>query len=52
MTALNGHDDVLYCAAFSRDGRRVVTASKDQKAIIWDAATGDKQSVLVGTKID
>jgi WD40 repeat protein len=35
-------------AAFSRDGKRVVTASSDQTARIWDARTGDEIAVLRG----
>ena len=34
------HDDVVQRAAFSPDGRRIVTASFDRTARVWDAATG------------
>jgi WD40 repeat protein len=34
------HQDEVNSAAFSPDGRRVVTASKDHAARVWDAATG------------
>ena len=34
------HDGELYLAQFSPDGRRVVTASADNTARVWDAATG------------
>jgi WD40 repeat protein len=37
--ALAHHGDV-YTAAFSPDGTRVVTASADQTARVWDASTG------------
>ena len=30
----------MYSAAFSPDGKRIVTASWDKTARIWDAATG------------
>jgi WD40 repeat protein len=34
---LGGHDGPVYSAAFSRDGSRIVTASADKTARIWDA---------------
>ena len=34
------HQDQVCCAAFSPDGTRVVTASADNTARVWDAATG------------
>ena len=35
-------------AAFSPDGTRIVTASDDKTARIWDAATGKEIAVLRG----
>jgi WD40 repeat protein len=40
--------EVLRGVAFSPDGKRVVTASHDMTAILWDAATGRKVRVLQG----
>ncbi len=37
-----GHTDAVVWAAFSPDGKRVVTASRDRTARTWDAATGDE----------
>ena len=37
---LRGHTDGILDAAFSPDGSRIVTASEDQTARIWDARTG------------
>jgi hypothetical protein len=39
-SALTGHGDQVTSAAFSPDGKRVVTASDDTTARIWDAETG------------
>lgn len=34
------HDDFIYSAVFSPDGKYIVTASGDKTARVWDAATG------------
>ena len=33
--------NIVYSAAFSPDGTRIVTASRDNTARLWDAASGD-----------
>ncbi len=43
-----GHTAHLYSAAFSPDGKQVVTASFDHTAKIWDAASGKLLADLVG----
>lgn len=48
LLAITGHTDWLRCAAFSPDGQRIVTASKDRTARIWDAAIGRQITVLTG----
>jgi WD40 repeat protein len=45
---LSGHDFLVSSALFSRDGARIVTASWDRTARIWDAATGRQITVIGG----
>jgi WD40 repeat protein len=40
LTGLLKHENAVAWAQFSPDGKRIVTASWDQKARIWDAVTG------------
>ncbi len=46
LARLSGHTGDVQTAVFSPDGRHVVTASFDQSARIWDAATGELQATL------
>jgi WD40 repeat protein len=46
--ALGGHDSYVRSAAFSPDGSRIVTASSDKTARIWDAASAKEIAVLRG----
>ena len=39
-------------AAFSPDGTRIVTASDDSTARVWDAATGKELTILRGHEDD
>jgi WD40 repeat protein len=46
VTVLSGHDNVVTHTAYSPDGLRIVTASDDGTARIWDAGTGIQLAVL------
>jgi WD40 repeat protein len=43
-----GHADRVFSAAFSPDGRRLITASWDKTARIWDVETGRQVLLLSG----
>jgi WD40 repeat protein len=45
---LNGHEGAVSSAAFSPDGSRIVTASYDKTARLWDVANGKELMVLRG----
>jgi WD40 repeat protein len=45
---LKGHTRTVTSAAFSPDGKRVVTASGDDTARLWDAESGKEIAVLKG----
>ena len=49
---VTGHTDAVLSAVFSRDGRRVVSASRDQTARIWDSVTGERIGAAGGKKIE
>ena len=43
-----GHESYVWSAQFSPDGTRIVTASADKTARVWDAATGKSLATLAG----
>jgi len=47
ILTLKGHSGFVWSAAFSPDGRRVVTASDDETARVWDAETGKELLTLI-----
>ena len=48
----NGHTGSVRQAAFSPDENRVVTASADDTARVWDANTGSQVAMLKGHEAD
>jgi WD40 repeat protein len=50
LTTLRGHLETVRSAAFSPDGQRIVTASDDGAAIVWDTASGRQLLPLKGHK--
>jgi WD40 repeat protein/TPR repeat protein len=48
LAVLSGHIDRIRTAAYSPDGFRIVTASWDKTARIWDALTGVQLAILAG----
>ena len=47
---LQGPHGRVSCAAFSPDGARIVTASEDNTARVWDAATGGSARRAAGAR--
>jgi WD40 repeat protein len=45
---LKGHDGVLWSARLAPDGKRIVTASEDKTARVWNAENGDQPAILRG----
>src|SRR5262249_25170471 len=48
VRTLGRHDTVVAAVAYSADGRRLISASKDMSAKVWDVATGDELLTLRG----
>lgn len=46
--ALRGHTRTVKSAMFSSDGTRIVTASQDRTAKVWDAKTGTEVLTIDG----
>jgi WD40 repeat protein len=48
IAVLTGHEDVVVSASFSPDGARIVTASGDKTARVWNAASGKQIAAFKG----
>lgn len=48
VVVLAGHRDAVTSVAFSSDGSRLVTASFDHDAALWDVRRGTREKTLVG----
>jgi WD40 repeat protein/serine/threonine protein kinase len=48
VLTLKGHTEWIMSAAYSPDGTRIVTASEDRTARVWDAQTGAELTKLEG----
>ncbi|MCA8905363.1 MAG: caspase family protein [Hyphomonas sp.] len=48
LIVLRGHDGAVRSAAFSPDQKRIITASGDNTAKVWDASNGRLQLTLTG----
>ncbi|MCP4697986.1 MAG: PKD domain-containing protein [Gammaproteobacteria bacterium] len=46
LLTLSGHADAVHAAAFSPDGTRIVSGSRDNTLKLWDAATGAELKTL------
>ncbi|KAF7346977.1 WD40 repeat-like protein [Mycena venus] len=41
LPPFEGHDNAVYCVAFSPDGERIVSGSTDETVRVWNSRTGD-----------
>ncbi|MGE5360669.1 MAG: protein kinase domain-containing protein [Bacteroidales bacterium] len=48
LATLGGHTREVECAAFSRDGTRIVSGSEDGAIRVWDAGSGKPTALMQG----
>jgi WD40 repeat protein len=42
LRTLQAHSDVVVCAAFSPDGKYLLSGSRDETVVVWDVGSGRK----------
>jgi WD40 repeat protein/GTPase SAR1 family protein len=47
---LEAHADLVHALAWTPDGRKLISASRDDKLKVWDAVTGRRIHILTGHK--
>ncbi|MBD3191243.1 MAG: DUF4062 domain-containing protein [Candidatus Heimdallarchaeota archaeon] len=48
LRTLEGHNDWIYACAFSPDGTKILSGSRDSSLKLWDAQTGEELRTLEG----
>ncbi|MEE1203610.1 MAG: hypothetical protein UHN59_04835, partial [Bacteroidales bacterium] len=52
LKTLEGHSEYVYSVAYSPDGTKIISGSKDKTIKIWDANTGECLKTLEGHSDD
>jgi len=48
LVALEGHEGLILCLAFTPEGKRIVSGSRDGTVRLWDVASGQVLATLMG----
>ncbi len=52
ILTLRGHSSTVTAVAFSRDGKRIVSGSRDKTLKVWDSKTGQEMLTMKGHNYD